>query len=262
MKPKIKLPVAALVLLLTVLVIALGARPAWNLYRYASYHLGQPTQAEQTVMAHARETGIPYGTWPRSLLELLERNPETRDFVLGYPNREESAGETFAPESLDTVPLLMQFDPRWGYEKYGSDFLAITGCGPTCLAMAGLYLTGDDSMRPDRIAGFAQRNGYSASGYGSSWTLIGEGAARLGLTATELPLVKKKMVDALEAGHPVILAMGPGDFTTSGHYIVLTQVEEDGFRVNDPNSFANSQKLWTYEELEGQIRNIWAIGTQ
>ena len=260
MKPKIKLPVAALVLLLTVLVIALGARPAWNLYRYASYHLGQPTQAEQTVMAHARETGIPYGTWPRSLLELLERNPETRDFVLGYPNREESAGETFAPERLDTVPLLMQFDPRWGYEKYGSDFLAITGCGPTCLAMVGLYLTGDDSMRPDRIAGFAQRNGYYASGYGSSWTLISEGAAQLGLTATELPLVKKKMVDALEAGHPVILAMGPGDFTTSGHYIVLTQVEADGFRVNDPNSFANSQKLWTYEELEGQIRNIWAIG--
>ena len=138
--------------------------------------------------------------------------------------------------------------------------IGITGCGPTCLAMVGLYLTGDDSMRPDRIAGFAQRNGYYASGYGSSWTLISEGAAQLGLTATELPLVKKKMVDALEAGHPVILAMGPGDFTTSGHYIVLTQVEEDGFRVNDPNSFANSQKLWTYEELEGQIRNIWAIG--
>ena len=68
------------------------------------------------------------------------------------------------------------------------------------------------------------------------------------------------MVSALEAGNPVILAMGPGDFTTSGHYIVLTGVEDGAFRVNDPNSVKNSCRLWTYEELEGQIRNIWSIG--
>ena len=259
MKIKPKLPVAAIVLLLTVILIAMGAKPVWNLTRYLSFPLGQPTQAEQTVMAYAKETGIPYGTWPRSLLELLDRNPETKDFVLGYPHRETLAAEAFTPEDRDTVPLLMQFDPRWGYEKYGSDYLAVTGCGPTCLAMAGLYLTGDESMRPDRIAGFAQRNGYYASGYGSSWTLISEGAEQLGLTARELPLVKKKIVDALDTGNPVILAMGPGDFTSSGHYIVLTGVEDGAFRVNDPNSHANSRKLWTYEELEGQIRNIWAI---
>ena len=114
-------------------------------------------------------------------------------------------------------------------------------------------------MTPDKIAGFAQRNGYYEAGYGSSWTLISEGAEKLGLKATELPLVKKKMVNALEAGNPVILAMGPGDFTTAGHYIVLTGVEDGKFRVNDPNSRENSQRLWSYEEIEGQIRNIWAI---
>ena len=53
--------------------------------------------------------------------------------------------------------------------------------------------------------------------------------------------------------------MGPGDFTSSGHYIVLTGVEDGSFRVNDPNSRLRSQRLWSYEELEGQIRNIWAI---
>ena len=71
--------------------------------------------------------------------------------------------------------------------------------------------------------------------------------------------MKKKMVNALEAGHPVILALGAGDFTTAGHYIVLTGVEDGRFRVNDPNSPVRSQKLWSYEELEGQIRNIWEI---
>jgi len=63
----------------------------------------------------------------------------------------------------------------------------------------------------------------------------------------------------VEAGNPVILAMGAGDFTTTGHYIVLTGVEDGQFRVNDPNSIENSGKLWSYEQLESQIRNIWEI---
>ena len=157
------------------------------------------------------------------------------------------------------VPLFLQWDPRWGYEKYGRDFLAVTGCGPTCLAMAGYYLTGSPNMNPGEIAAFAERNGYYAEGSGSSWTLISKGSSRLGLKATELPLVKKKMMDALEQGQPVILALRAGDFTTTGHYIVLTGVQDGMFTVNDPNSIIRSQQIWSYEQLEGQIRNIWAI---
>ena len=68
------------------------------------------------------------------------------------------------------------------------------------------------------------------------------------------------MTDALEAGNPVILALGAGDFTSSGHYIVLTDYQDGQFYVNDPNSRIRSEQTWTYEQLEGQIRNIWAIG--
>ena len=259
MKLKIKFPVAAVVLLLVVLLIAAMAKPGWNLYRCITYHIGEPTPAEKTVMAYARENRIPYGTWPGSLIDLLDRNPATEDFVLSYPDREELAREAFVYEPDGMVPLLMQWDTRWGYEKYGSDYLAVTGCGPTCLAMAGLYLTGNEAMRPDRIAEFAQRNGYYASGYGSSWTLISEGGVKLGLDVTEIPLVEKRIMDNLLVGNPIICAMGQGDFTTSGHYIVLVGTEDGKIRVNDPNSYGNSGKLWTYEEIEGQIRNLWVI---
>ena len=61
------------------------------------------------------------------------------------------------------------------------------------------------------------------------------------------------------AGSPVICAMGPGAFTEAGHYIVLTGVEDGMFVVNDPNSPVRSGKLWSYEEISGQIRNIWEI---
>jgi len=235
------------------------ARPGYYLYRELEYRLGQPTRAEQTVHAYAEKMGISYGRYPKDLIELLEQNTETEEFVLGYPFRQEPEVDLSGLER-SSVPLFLQWDPRWGYQKYGSSYLAVTGCGPTCLAMVGFYLTGEETMTPDQIARFAEENGYYAPGYGSSWALISEGSEKLGLAVQELPLVKKKMVTALEEGRPIILAMGEGDFTSTGHYIVLTGMEEDAFRVNDPNSRQNSGKLWTYEELEGQIRNIWAIG--
>lgn len=249
-------------LLRTIFVLLLAclllAKPGYYLYREAAYRLSDPSPAEQTVYAYAQSQGLPYGKYPEDLIELLERNPETEDFVLRFPFRQEIKAD-LSGYDRDTVPLLLQWDVLWGYEKYGSSYLAVTGCGPTCLAMVGYYLTGDETMTPDKIAAFAQKEGYYASGYGSSWKLISEGAGKLGLAAKELPLVKKKIVTALESGNPVILALGKGDFTSSGHYIVLTGVEDGAFRVNDPNSRIRSQKLWTYEELEHQIRNIWAI---
>ena len=61
--------------------------------------------------------------YPESLIELLEKNPEARDFVLDYPDYEglqeiDISGEVVPGE----IPLFLQWDERWGYEKYGSDY--------------------------------------------------------------------------------------------------------------------------------------------
>ena len=70
------------------------------------------------------------------------------------------------------VPLMMQWDTRWGYIEYGSDVVGITGCGPLCLSMAGYYLTGDIKFSPDRVVEFALENGYNVNGSGSSWAPV------------------------------------------------------------------------------------------
>ena len=257
-KPKY-LWVAAVCLVL--LIGILGAKPGWHLLQELTFYWFDHTETEYKVKAWAEEAGVFYAEYPKSLIALLERNPETEEFVKNYPFRQTGAGD-ISGTGREEVPLFLQWDKGWGYEKYGSDFLAVTGCGPTCLAMAGYYLTGEESWNPAAVAEFAEEKGYYAEGYGSSWTLISKGGVELGLTVTELPLVKKKMVDALERGNPVILAMGKGDFTTTGHYIVLAGVEDGLFQVKDPNSIANSGKLWSYEQLEGQIRNIWEIAVE
>ena len=252
-------------LLILVLILGLAATYAdeiVGIIRTAHYHLTAPddlTQAERTVYSYAAAHGLSYGDYPASLIELLERNPETEAFVLEYPNRDDGAYDLSEYEDCDAVPLFLQWDQRWGYETYGSDMIAITGCGPTCLAMVGYYLTGDDWYTPENVAEYSEAHGYYVPGSGTSWTLISEGAVELGFDVTEIPLTEKRIRDNLEVHNPIILSMGPGDFTTDGHYIVLTGLEDGLFRVNDPNSVENSGKLWSYEEIKDQIRNLWVI---
>lgn len=218
-----------------------------------------PTETEKKVMEYAQANGLSYYDYPESLIALLERNPETEEFVLGYPNRQELEVDLSKFDRSGGVPLFIQWDPMWGYGMYGSDFMAITGCGPTCLAMAGYDVTGDKKFSPDQVAAFAQENGYYSYGNGSSWTLISEGGPALGLDVTELPLEEGKIAAYLKAGDPIIAAMGPGDFTNSGHFIVLTGYDDGLLSVNDPNSYVNSEKTWSFEVFAQQVKNLWVI---
>lgn len=125
--------------------------------------------------------------------------------------------------------------------------------------MAAVYLTKNAAYSPLFVARLAEKNGYCVPGNGSSWTLISEGSALLGLSAAELPLWEQSMKNALDSGAVIILALGPGDFTSSGHFVVLTGYDSCGFTVNDPNSPDNSAKHWTYDRLSPQISNLWFL---
>lgn len=217
--------------------------------------------ANPTVMAFAMENDLDYGDYPESLIDLLERNPETETFVLNYPleyNKSQKIDLTEYAE-CDSVPLFMQWDQRWGYIPYGSDVAGLTACGPVCLSMAAFFLTGNDAYSPDKMIEFSIENGYCTTGSGTSWTLISEGAELLGFDVTEIPLDKNRVVQNLEVDNPIICIMGPGDFTTTGHYIVMTGYEDGLVRINDPNSQANSSKLWAFDDIKDQIRNLWVI---
>ena len=188
---------------------------------------------------------------------MLGRNSETLDFVLGYPAHHGDAPAQSLSESLDTVPLLLQWDARWGYQPYGSSTVAVSGCAPVCLSMAASYLTGDASITPYRVAQYAANAGYYVPGQGTSWSLLTEGAAAFGVNCRQLALDEAQINAALDAGHPVICSMLPGDFTTEGHFIVLYSRTADGYLVRDPNSIARSEKTWTYDRLSGQIAALW-----
>ena len=207
----------------------------------------------QDVIDHCQD-------YPEDLLKMLSRNLDMLDFVLDYP---EKRGQVFADTIGDVeageIPLLLQYDQRWGYGAYGASSVVVSGCGPACLAMVAVGLTGDDTITPYAVAQYADQEGYYVFGAGTAWSLMSRGASRFGVEGEELPLMKSKVESALEEGRPIICVVGPGDFTTSGHFIVITGMRDGQFTVNDPNSIERSEKLWDYETLEPQISNLWAF---
>lgn len=219
------------------------------------------TSPEGVIQAFAQGHGLTMDDYPEELVELLAKNPETEEFVLNYPLEygQEHTVDLSAYARSQTVPLFMQWDRQWGYLDYGSGVAGMTACGPVCLSMVAYYLTGDENMSPDQMIRFAIDNGYCVPGNGTSWTLISEGGEKLGLEVTEIPLVESRMISNLEAGNPIICVMGPGVFTTTGHYIVLVGYEDGKYRINDPNSHANSERLWEFSEFSDQVRNLWVI---
>ncbi len=156
------------------------------------------------------------------------------------------------------IPRLYQWDERWGSYYYGDNTMTLAGCGPTCLSMVVMGLTGEDSWNPVAVADYSLAHDYKTES-GTSWELMSVGSGDMGVSCTELPLDENRMVQELSKGHPIICSMGPGDFTTTGHFIVLTGYDGQGFIINDPNSEENSEKIWTYQQLKNQIKNLWAF---
>lgn len=218
-------------------------------------------RAEQIIRDYADKNGIDFNDYPASIVDLLARNSETEDFVLSYPKEKDEVHKINLKEykNCKEVPLFMQWDKRWGYIQYGSDVTALTGCGPVCLSMVAVYLKQDIKYSPDYVIEFAIDNGYCLKNGGSEWKLISEGGKKLGMDVTEIPLDKNRVFNNLEAGNPIICVMGPGDFTTKGHFIVMIGCEDGKIKINDPNSKSNSEKLWDYDDIYTQIKNLWVL---
>ena len=199
--------------------------------------------------------------YPKDLLDLAAKKPETIDFVSDYIYNDSKTDKKISVKDdykKGEIPLFLQWDERWGYDKYGSNFIAIDGCGPTSLAMVAVGLTGNTNINPRVVSDFAYNSGYYVEGVGSKWSLMTDGASNFGLKGKEIPLSKEVIISTLKKGEPIIATMGPGTFTNQGHYIVLTGVDKDGnIIVNDPDSKEKSNKTWDIDIFMKETKDLW-----
>lgn len=155
-----------------------------------------------------------------------------------------------------------QTDARWGNEPYGkTSTIGRAGCGPTALAIAVASLT-SNKVTPYDVAQWSMANGGVCEGSGSYHSLITNGGRHYGLTVTSIGRDGKKMVEALQSGKLVIAIMSKGHFTSSGHFIVLRGVTEDGkILVADPASVKRSNQAWDLGIITGEAsRKVGSAG--
>ena len=168
---------------------------------------------------------------------------------------------TFSNVSTPVV-YYNQTDARWGNKAYGkTSTIGRAGCGPTALAIAVASLT-DNKVTPYDTAQWSVANGGLCEGSGSYHSLIPNGGRHYGLTVTSIGRDGKKLVEALQEGKLVIAIMSKGHFTSSGHFIVLRGVTEDGkILVADPASVKRSNKDWALNIITGEAsRKVGSAG--
>lgn len=234
----------------------LTAGAAGAFYGYRSMNLGRAEKIRidkwNSIFDHPE-------VYPESFRSALARNPEILDFVAQYPAAAaKTQGGISLAEELKKYPLFLQWDERWGFVSYGQSNIGISGCGPTCLSMVLYSLTRDKTLTPDALAARAMNEGYYVDGIGTAWSFMSDISTDYGVFASQFSMLgEEEMKDRLDDGNLLICAMGPGDFTDQGHFIVIRGYSKEGFEVNDPFSRSNSDKKWTYEALAPQIRQVW-----
>ena len=154
--------------------------------------------------------------------------------------------------TIDEVPLYNQGDYK--HVQYGRSSrwtVASHGCGIVSVSMIATYLT--DEVAGHDPATLATKYGHYNTENGSYWTLFADLAAEDQLNLGEVvqtsdwDLVKA----ALENGQVVVSLQCAGRFTSGGHFIVLTGINEEGrIMVNDPNR--NNYELWNLQKHHGQ----------
>ena len=208
--------------------------------------------------ARFRELYDNRGSYSKSELNKAINNPEMADFILSYRTaKKKPSGGISEEEKASDFPLFLQWDKRWGYVKYGDSNIGFAGCGPTCLSMVIYSLTRNENCTPDSIAKFSEDNGYYVNNVGTSWSLFKEGAENFNLKVSSIAVSENDMIKALDNGKMIILAIGPGDFTTGGHFIVVYGHDNSGFMVNDPYCKARSEVTYSFKRLKNQIKTMW-----
>lgn len=163
------------------------------------------------------------------------------------------------------MPLLLQTDERWKAMPYGTgspegNDLAINGCAILSLAMITSYWENREVL-PTEILEWSG-NDYFMDGEGTAWAIFSEYSNEKGYVCEDLGMELIAVEDHVKAGHPVIVSVQPGIFTTVGHIMVISGTNDGKFWINDPNDSeqkGHSIKEFTSEELANEAVNFWAI---
>lgn len=154
------------------------------------------------------------------------------------------------------APLYLQWDRRWAAQPYADGCIANSACAPTALSMVMSAFTGEMVTPSDIVA---QVRPEEVSANGTEWSFLDRVGEVYRVSSERLPYSETAVRERLAQGKIVVILVGEGYFTFVGHMLVILDVDEEGFTINDPNSYENSLRKWSFEEI-APVQEIWAFG--
>lgn len=172
-----------------------------------------------------------------------------------------------------TQPIrYLQTDPRWAKLDYSAKgektTIGASGCGPTAMATV-LATWADKSVTPKSECAWALSRGYKAPKQGTYYGYFTPAAKRYGLKAYMLNSTTiygrqdspyhAKAKAALDQGHLVIACMGPGLWTSSGHFVLLWKLQGNTVFLNDPASTRLARTQGNYALFRKQVKYYFVV---
>ncbi len=182
------------------------------------------------------------------------------------PNQVTRANDTRTPDanegSISASNLFdnfSQLDGRWKDIPYtqkdgtpcspaDQSTIGTSGCGPSAMAMVLAYYSRHSKLKPTSqaptvinpatIAFLSSKLGYRVCGSGTAYAMFPAVAQIYGIRATAARNWDEAKT-ALFQGYPVIAAMGPGYFTSNGHFVVLYGMADAAGNISTKTSSAS-----------------------
>lgn len=165
----------------------------------------------------------------------------------------------------------LQTDPRWKklpYQVKGETAtIGGSGCGPTAAAMAIETITGQ-TFTPVDACKWSVDHGYKALNAGTYYSYFVPQFKAFGIDCKQLlgsslhnrpdHPIHDQVKRYLEEGYYVIALMGPGTWTSGGHYILLWWWD-DKVRINDSASTKDKRLNGDPETFKREVKQYWLI---
>jgi len=186
------------------------------------------------------------------------------------PAESQTTSQTTSEDSKDITKnptkefvMMYQTDPKYANHPYGNETVGGYACGPSVMAVIIKNLTGAD-VDPVTMSDWSYANGHYAAGIGSYYTLMPAAAKNWGLECkTYYSFDKAFLRKTLESGQMVLVVMGPGTFTYSGHFMILRGFDENGMLIiADTQSEKKTNKVWDFDFIYSELKKgspIWTF---
>lgn len=165
----------------------------------------------------------------------------------------------------------LQTDSRWKSKPYRvtgeNSTIGSAGCGPTCAAMV-IATMKDKAVTPVETCAWSVAHGYKALNQGTYYSYFHPQLAAYGIECKQLlgsriinqpnHPIHDQVKEYLAQGYYVIALMGPGTWTTGGHFVLLWGWD-DKVRINDPASTKEARLNGDPATFRNEARCYWLV---